>query len=74
MTKVNTTAIDKIKALKRDAEAIGGFNQKYAELIKNPQVDKHGFGFAVDDRFGAFTIKTTFASLRRYAGSALTSG
>jgi hypothetical protein len=66
----NATAIERIKILRREAAAIGGFHDLYSEkYAPNSNCDKKGYGFNTDDRFAAFTFKATFSSWHGYYGS-----
>jgi hypothetical protein len=65
----NTKTIDRIKSLRREAEAIGGFHALYAEkYAPDRNCDKKGYGFSKDDRFAAFTVNTKFESHKGYFG------
>ena len=68
--KINTTAIDRIKSLRRDANAIGGFHKLYSEkFAPDSHCDKKGYGFGRDNRFAAFKINVTFNSYAGYYGN-----
>jgi len=66
----DTQTLDKIKALRSEANNFAGFNTTYAEkYAPDSRCDKKGFGFGRDDRFTAFRINTHFASWAGYYGN-----
>lgn len=66
----DTQTIDRIKKLRREAAAIGGFHALYdAKYASDSNCDKKGYGFNRDDRFTAFSIKATFSSWSGYYGN-----
>lgn len=67
---MDTKTIDRIKSLRREAAAVGGFHQMFAtKYASDPQCDKKGFGFGTDHRFVAFSINTKFDSKAGYYGN-----
>ena len=70
MPQADTKTIDRIKTLRRESAAIGGFHALYAETYaSDSHCDKKGYGFGGDDRFTAFAINTRFSSHRGYYGN-----
>lgn len=67
---MNTKTLDRIKSLKREAGALGGFHAHYdAKYRSDSNCDKKGYGFGDDRRFAAFEIKTSFDSHAGYYGN-----
>lgn len=70
MASTDTKTIDTIKALRSEAKSFETFHQTYAEkYAPDSKCDKKGFGFGNDERFSAFTIKTSFDSWAGYYGN-----
>lgn len=70
MSNASTKTVDRIKTLRREADAIGGFHDLYAtKYAPDTTCDKKGFGFKGDDRFASFSIKATFSSWAGYYGN-----
>lgn len=70
MNNSDVKTIERIKALRRAADAIAGFHAEYdAQYRNDPHCDKKGYGFSQDDRFRAFNIRTGFDSWRGYYGN-----
>lgn len=66
----DTKTLDKIKSLRREAAAVGGFNALYdAKYATDSHCDKKGFGFNSDDRFAAFSVNVHFQSHAGYYGN-----
>jgi hypothetical protein len=58
---MDTQTLQRIQSLNRNANAIGGYFAKHAEVIAHPKVDKHGAGFeGATDRFQAFRVTASF--------------
>lgn len=67
---MDTKTIERIKSLRREAAAIGGFHALYSEkYAPDAHCDKKGYGFGKDDRFVAFSINTKFESHAGYYGN-----
>ncbi len=70
MAATDMKAVDRIKTLRREASAIGGFHAMYsAKYASDSNCDKKGYGFKEDDRFAAFTITAKFSSWAGYYGN-----
>ena len=70
MPQADTKTIDRIKTLRRESAAIGGFHALYAETYaSDSHCDKKGYGFGMDGRFAAFTVKASFDSWAGYYGN-----
>lgn len=66
----DTKTIDRIKSLRREAAAIGGFHALYSEkYAPDSHCDKKGYGFNEDSRFAAFSVTATFSSWKGYYGN-----
>jgi hypothetical protein len=66
----DTKTLDRIKSLRREAAAIGGFNDLYSEkYAPDSHCDKKGYGFNRDDRFAAFSVNIFFESHAGYYGN-----
>lgn len=68
----NTKTIDRIKSLRREANAVGGFHALYADKYANDsRCDKKGYGFIAgrSDRFVSFNFTATFESHAGYYGN-----
>lgn len=64
------TAIEKIKALRSDAERLANLHADYDErYAADSRCDKKGFGFGEDNRFAAFKVSTSFDSYAGYYGN-----
>lgn len=61
--------IDEIKSIKRDIEALRGFDEKVNELAKNSNCDKLGYGFNYDSRFkGTGNMTIWFGGYKGFYG------
>jgi hypothetical protein len=70
MSISDVKSIERIKNLRRAADAIAGFHAEYDAKYRNDRnCDKKGYGFSQDDRFRAFSIRTGFDSWRGYYGN-----
>lgn len=65
----DTQTIDKIKRLRTNAAALGGFFERFGAEAAKHDCDKHGAGFGVDNRFSAFKVEVSFDSYTGYYGS-----
>lgn len=66
----DTQTINRIKELRRAAEALATFHDAYSEkYARDSHCDKKGYGFGRDRRFSAFRIETSFDSWRGYFGN-----
>lgn len=67
---MNIDALKKIRSLRSDAAAIGGFHARYdAKYRSDSSCDKKGFGFSRDARFAAFSTNVSFDSWAGYYGN-----
>ncbi|NLS19866.1 hypothetical protein HGP16_25335 [Rhizobium sp. P40RR-XXII] len=67
---MNTTTIDRIKALKAGADSFASFHDHYSEKYAvDSHCDKKGYGFNRDDRFAAFKLTISFDSWAGYYGN-----
>ena len=70
MMEMNTTTIDRIKALKANANSFANFHAHYSEkYAPDSHCDKKGYGFNKDDRFTAFKMTVSFDSWAGYYGN-----
>lgn len=64
--------VDKIRALRSNAEALSTFFDRFNAKVKEPgrDCDKHDAGFGVrDDRFRVFELKLSFDAYHGYYGN-----
>lgn len=67
---MDTKTIDRIKALKTEANSFSKFHAHYAEkYASDKNCDKKGYGFNQDDRFAAFKVAVSFDSWSGYYGN-----
>ena len=72
MAAADTKTLDKIKSLRRESVAIGGFHEHYKEkYASDSHCDKKGYGFVNgrSDRFVSFNVIATFESHAGYYGN-----
>lgn len=67
---VEIKTLETIKALRSEADAFASFHADYSEkYASDNRCDKKGYGFGKDNRFSAFSIKTSFDSWHGYYGN-----
>lgn len=66
---MDTKALDKIQALRRNATAFETFWEAFRKCIADPRVDKHTAGFNADNRFRSFGITVGFDNCTGIYGS-----
>jgi hypothetical protein len=66
---MDTKTLDRIRALRTEANNLDGFDKSWERIKSDSNIDKKGFGFNADNRFSSFKATVSFDSWQGAYGS-----